>query len=587
VHHVEAELQQHREKHPGQNLLVLRLHSVDICDLTGIEMLESTVKDYRRRGGDVFVVRPRRPVLALMNKSGFLDETLGRDHILGQEGTIEFLFEKRLDPSVCIYSCEHRVFAECQALEKYSYDAKLPPAPAQLQFHDRLVPVELFQELASDPETLVFDIRERAEYRHGHVPGATLLPLRTLLDEAPQLPRDREILLVCRSGRRGSRALHMLADLGFTKIHGLVGGLLAWQAAGLPLSHAKEEDAVPDAASRERRALATMRVQRRTDELHESLDYLAGTEDLPALKDTLERLLDQLPSPEPNPRGCVRLDPANPVLIVSDLHAQRGAFRKLLLDKYLGETTNLESVIAGHLQLLLLGNILHSENTRGWKAIQEELGTQFTPGESENGPTPLTNREMANSFGLTAMIMTLQSAAESVHCLKGCQDNLLDSDEHGNRRITEHISGPGEGEITRGWTLVHFGSVFAGKYAAWESRLPLLAICDNPDGMAFVASHSEPAEPYTVEQIESRSDEVVSGLTWTRCEGIHVPRVLRNVLGPDRTGARYFVSHTGSEIGVEHVSGNELVIIKKPRNLVAALVRPRSEDFEIHIVARG
>jgi SulP family sulfate permease len=586
VHHVEAELRQHRERYPGQNLLVLRLHSMDFCDLTGIEMLEATVKDYRRLNGDVFMVRPRKPVLATMTKSGFLDDTLGRDHILGQEGTIEFLFEKRLDPSVCIYECEHRVFAECQALEKHPYDAKLPPAPAQLEFHDRLVPLEQFQELASDPETLVFDIREQEEYRRGHVPGAKLLPLRLLLDEAPRLPRDRPLLLVCRSGRRGSRALHMLADLGFTNVHGLVGGTLAWQAAGLPLSHAPEQDAVPDAARRERHVLAMMQVHRRTEELHESLDYLASTEDLPALKNTLERLLDQLPPPEPRPSGCVRLDPSKPVLIISDAHAQRRALHKLLLDKYLGETTNLESVIGGKLQLLLLGNILHSESKSGWEAIRDEFAAQSGPDGSESGPTPLANREMANAFGLAAMIMTLQSSAESVHCLKGNQDNLLDSEENGNRRIAEQISEPGEGEITKDWTLVRFGGVFAGKYAAWENRLPVLALCDNREnGLAFVASHAEPAAPYTLEQIDERSDEVVLGLTWTRGEGLHAPQVLQNVLGPDRAGARYFVGHAGSEIGVQHVSGSDLVIIKKPRSLVAALVQPHSREFEIHIVS--
>jgi len=586
VHHVEAELRQHRERNPGQNLLVLRLHSMDFCDLTGIEMLESTVKDYRRLNGDVFMVRPRRPVLETMTKSGFLDDTLGRDHILGQEGTIEFLFEKRLDPSVCIYECEHRVFAECQALEKHPYDAKLPPAPAQLEFHDRLVPLEQFQEIASDPETLVFDIREREEYRRGHVPGATLLPLRLLLDEAPRLPRDRPLLLVCRSGRRGSRALHMLGDLGFTNVHGLVGGILAWQAAGLPMSHAPEDRIVPDAAQRERRVLAKMQVQRRTEELYESLEYLACTEDLPALKNTLERQLDQLPPPEPRPFGCVHLDPARPVLIVSDAHAQRGAFHKLLLDKYLGETTNLESIIGGNLQLLLLGNILHSDGMSHWESVRGEFATQSASGGSEIVQTPSANREMANSFGLAAMIMTLQGSVESVHCLKGCHDNLLDSDERGNQRIAEHISEPGEGEIMKDWTLVRFGSAFAGKYAAWENRLPLLAICDNrKDGLAFVASHAEPAAPYSLEQIEERSDEVVYGLTWTGGEETFAPQVLRNVLGPDRTGARYFVSHTGSEIGVQHISGKDLVIIKKPRFLVAALVQPHSKEFEIHMIA--
>jgi len=76
-------------------------------------------------------------------------------------------------------------------------------------------------------------------------------------------------------------------------------------------------------------------------------------------------------------------------------------------------------------------------------------------------------------------------------------------------------------------------------------------------------------------------------LTWTRSEGIFAPQVLQNVLGPDRTGTRYFVSHTGSEIGVQHLSGSDLVIIKKPRYLVAALIRPHSKEFEIHMVAES
>jgi hypothetical protein len=193
---------------------------------------------------------------------------------------------------------------------------------------------------------------------------------------------------------------------------------------------------------------------------------------------------------------------------------------------------------------------------------------------------------MANSFGLAAMIMTLQSSVDSVHCLKGCHDNLLDSDEKGNQRIAEHISEPGEGEIMKDWTLVRFGPAFAGKYAAWENRLPLLAVCDNREnGLTFVASHAAPAAPYTLEQIEERSDEVVYGLTWTGGEETFAPQVLQNVLGPDRAGARYFVGHTGSEIGVQHISGKDLVIIKKPRYLVAALVQPHSKEFEIHMIA--
>ncbi len=125
VHHIEEELRHNLEDNPGQHLLVLRMHGVDICDLSGIEMLESTVNTYRSIGGDVFLVRLREPVEQVMRDSGFLD-FIGRDHILPQEGAIEYLFEDVLDPAVCIYECEHRVFAECQALEKHPYRAQVP-----------------------------------------------------------------------------------------------------------------------------------------------------------------------------------------------------------------------------------------------------------------------------------------------------------------------------------------------------------------------------------------------------------------------------------------------------------------------------
>jgi len=596
VHRIEEELRLNQLRQPGQTNLALRLHGVDICDLSGIEMLESTVQSHRQRGGDVFLVRPRRPVLEVMETSGFLDGTLGRDHILEQEGAIEFLFDKVLDPVICIYECEHRVFAECQALEKHRYDAKLPPAPRVPHIPGRHVSPERFQELAGDPQALVIDLREPEEHRAGHVPGAALLPLRKLLEEAPALPRDRTLLLTCRSGRRTSRAIRMLEDMGFTLLYGLSGGILAWRAEGLPVAGGAEETgsaaagglSVSEAGeSSQRRVLAAMRLTRRTEELTEELSLLATTADLAHLRSCLERMLDRLDVSRPKPAGCVDLDPSRPVLVVSDSHALRGAFRKLLLDKYVGHATNLESIVRGHLQLLLLGDLLHSESRSRWQAVEDEFVTAFTSPGKEVGPTPSMDLEMANSFGLAAMVMTLQSASSGVHCLKGNHDNVLNAEDRGNGQIKKHVNWPGEGEITRAWTLVRLGSAFAGKYAAWENRLPLFAVYDSADGLKFVASHTEPAGPYTREEIERRGDAVVFGLTWTRNEGRYAPEVLRHIFGPAWIRARYFVSHTGSEEGIVHVARNNLVIVNKPRHLVAALIRPGCREFEVHIVAEG
>ena len=236
VHHIEEELRHNLEAHPGQHNIVLRLHGVDMCDLSGIEMLESTVRTYRNMGGDVFIVGPRRQVMKVMESSGFLDQTLGRDHLLDRERAIEYLFDQVLDPAVCTYECEHRVFAECQSIEKHPYPEQFPPAPRVPLPHDRFLPLDRYQELADEPETPIFDIREPQEYSRGHIPRAASLPLRELPDRWDDLPRDRTILLVCRSGRRSTRALRMLEDAGISNVHALRGGILAWRAAGLPVT---------------------------------------------------------------------------------------------------------------------------------------------------------------------------------------------------------------------------------------------------------------------------------------------------------------------------------------------------------------
>jgi anti-anti-sigma regulatory factor len=579
VYHLEEELRHNHQTHPGQNNLVLRMHGVDICDLSGIEMLESTVRTYRQLGGDVFLVRPRRPVLEVMEHSGFIDETLGRDHILEQEGAIEYLFDQVLDPAVCIYECEHRVFAECQALEKHPYGMQFPPVPRHIHRHDRHVSPETFQELADDPDAMILDVREPAEYNQGHVPGAGLLPLRLL------------------------------------PLYGVEGGTLAWRAAGLPITGqaedtitvtgAKDFPAMPVEAGRQRRAMTAMRIKNRTAKLAERLALLSTTGDLSVLRGDIERLLDQLPAARRQGGGCVHLDPKRPVLIVSDSHALRGAFHKLLQDKYVGSATNLESIVRGDLQLLLLGDILHSESKSRWQTVVDEYMTEFTSAERrsserdssgsrstdqdnshrEIGPTPSMDKEMANAFGLAAMIMTLQRSIPGFYCLKGNHDNLLNSEENGNGQLLKHVSWPGEGEIARAWTMVRFGTSFAGKYAAWENSRPIFTVCNGEDDFKFVASHSEPAGPYTLDEIEERSDEVVFGLTWTRNKGQFAPDVLRNVFGREWLHSRYFVSHTGSEEGIVHLSRERLVIVNKPRHLVAALVQPGTKEFEVHIVA--
>lgn len=81
---------------------------------------------------------------------------------------------------------------------------------------------------------LVLDVREPEEWAEVHIPGATLIPLGQLAARVEELPRDRTVVVVCRSGNRSQEGRDILRRAGFTRVTSLQGGVRAWAAAGLP-----------------------------------------------------------------------------------------------------------------------------------------------------------------------------------------------------------------------------------------------------------------------------------------------------------------------------------------------------------------
>ena len=80
----------------------------------------------------------------------------------------------------------------------------------------------------------VVDVRQPEEYVNGHVPGAVLLPLQDLPDRVDDLPADRPLHLICRSGARSLAAAEYLADQGLEAVN-VAGGMLAWIDSGRPV----------------------------------------------------------------------------------------------------------------------------------------------------------------------------------------------------------------------------------------------------------------------------------------------------------------------------------------------------------------
>lgn len=77
------------------------------------------------------------------------------------------------------------------------------------------------------------DVREQEEWDSGHFDMFTLNPLSTF--DATALPTDKPIIFICRSGNRSGKAYASVEPSGL-EILNMDGGMLAWQAAGLPIT---------------------------------------------------------------------------------------------------------------------------------------------------------------------------------------------------------------------------------------------------------------------------------------------------------------------------------------------------------------
>jgi len=102
--------------------------------------------------------------------------------------------------------------------------------------YSEINPSEATRMLSHD-EPLLLDVREIDEFRAGYLMGAKHIPLGQLASKADQFEewKDKPIIIYCRSGNRSGIACDQLAKLGFTKLHNLAGGILAWQHENLPV----------------------------------------------------------------------------------------------------------------------------------------------------------------------------------------------------------------------------------------------------------------------------------------------------------------------------------------------------------------
>jgi rhodanese-related sulfurtransferase len=85
-----------------------------------------------------------------------------------------------------------------------------------------------------DEGALLLDVREQDEWDAGHAPAAVHVPMKTVQARQGELPKDRRIIAICRSGGRSATVTEALNAWGFDAVN-LAGGMQDWSAAGHPV----------------------------------------------------------------------------------------------------------------------------------------------------------------------------------------------------------------------------------------------------------------------------------------------------------------------------------------------------------------
>lgn len=95
-------------------------------------------------------------------------------------------------------------------------------------------------QLINREKAVVVDVCEPAEYAAGHVQGAKNIPLSELEGKLATTVKNKAlpVILVCQSGARSTRAVHIAKKLGYENAHSLSGGIGAWRSANLPIEKA-------------------------------------------------------------------------------------------------------------------------------------------------------------------------------------------------------------------------------------------------------------------------------------------------------------------------------------------------------------
>lgn len=91
-----------------------------------------------------------------------------------------------------------------------------------------ITPAQLAGKLAEGEKFVLVDVREPHEWNAGHIAGAKHIPLAQVPNRLDEIPKDAEVVMLCRSGARSANAQQFLLRNGYSRVKNLVGGMMRW-----------------------------------------------------------------------------------------------------------------------------------------------------------------------------------------------------------------------------------------------------------------------------------------------------------------------------------------------------------------------
>ena len=131
--------------------------------------------------------------------------------------------------SVIVSGCGAAPAAQAPAAAAQAVDqAAAQPAALTLPVN---IDAKITNDIRNRDDVILLDVREDDEFKAGHIPGAEWIPLGQLSSRLNELPKDKTIVAVCRSGNRSGQATELLRQNGFDA-HNMQGGMNSWVQAG-------------------------------------------------------------------------------------------------------------------------------------------------------------------------------------------------------------------------------------------------------------------------------------------------------------------------------------------------------------------